>query len=200
MKDYPYLYRGSLAEARRRNQISLWRESLQENIRCKNAIEEAIRMNFDGMHMRFDCIEPMIRDFGFLRIAWVLSNTLQQKEWDGRFRRRTRNGQKRCLFPKRAAEQIIWWKAIRQYWMALFQNIERFFKDPACLVWSNAKQTPLLHKIVKQRYWSFHLISCAVAVGAVETSCGWHWRIGKTMRCGASAYGMMRSRAGTGPN
>ena len=85
MKDYPYLYRGSLAEARRRNQISLWRESLQENIRCKNAIEEAIRMNFDGMHMRFDCIEPMIRDFGFLRIAWVLSNTLQQKEWDGRF-------------------------------------------------------------------------------------------------------------------
>ena len=42
-------------------------------------------MNFDGMHMRFDCIEPMIRDFGFLRIAWVLANTLQQKNWDGRF-------------------------------------------------------------------------------------------------------------------
>ena len=53
MKDYPYLYRGSLAEARRRNQIDLWRESLQENIKCKNAIEEAIRMNFDGMHMLF---------------------------------------------------------------------------------------------------------------------------------------------------
>ena len=85
MKDYPYLYRGSLAEARRRNQIDLWQESLRENIRCKDAIEEAIRRDFDGMHMRFDCIEPMIREFGFLRIAWVLANTLQQKNWDGRF-------------------------------------------------------------------------------------------------------------------
>ena len=85
MKDYPYLYRGSLAEARRRNQIDLWQESLRENIRCKDAIEEAIRRDFDGMHMRFDCIEPMIRNFGFLRIAWVLANTLQQKNWDGRF-------------------------------------------------------------------------------------------------------------------
>ena len=85
MKDYPYLYRRSLAVARRRNQIDLWQESLRENIRCKDAIEEAIRRHFDGMHMRFDCIEPMIRDFGFLRIAWVLANTLQQKNWDGRF-------------------------------------------------------------------------------------------------------------------
>ena len=58
---------------------------MRENIRCKDAIEEAIRRDFDGMHMRFDCIEPMIRDFGFLRIAWVLANTLQQKNWDGRF-------------------------------------------------------------------------------------------------------------------
>lgn len=85
MKDYPYLYRGSLAEARRKNQIDLWQESLRENISCKDAIEEAIRRDFDGMHMRFDCIEPMIRNFGFLRIAWVLANTLQQKNWDGRF-------------------------------------------------------------------------------------------------------------------
>ena len=100
MKDYPYLYRGSLAEARRRNQISLWRESLQENIRCKNAIEEAIRMNFDGMHMRFDCIELMIRDFGFLRIAWVLSNTLQQKEWDGRFSPQNKEWAKKMSLPK----------------------------------------------------------------------------------------------------
>ena len=37
------------------------------------------------MHRRFGCIEQMIRDFGFLRIAWVLANTLQQKNWDGRF-------------------------------------------------------------------------------------------------------------------
>ena len=44
---YPYPY--SAAEARERNELSLWRESHKANIACRNAIEEAIRQNFDGM-------------------------------------------------------------------------------------------------------------------------------------------------------
>ena len=85
MNDYPSLYRGSLSEARERDQISLWKDSLQQNIVCKQAIEEAIRRDFDGMHLQPDCVESVIREFGFLRTAWVLANTLQQKDWDGRF-------------------------------------------------------------------------------------------------------------------
>ena len=44
---YPYPY--SAAEARKRNELSLWRESHKANIACRDAIEDAIRRNFDGM-------------------------------------------------------------------------------------------------------------------------------------------------------
>ena len=101
MKDYPYLYRGSLAEARRRNQIDLWQESLRENIRCKDAIEEAIRRDFDGMHLKGDCVRRIIEQYGFKRTAWVLSNTLQQKEWDGRFSPQNKEWAKKDIHSRR---------------------------------------------------------------------------------------------------
>lgn len=99
MKDYPYLYRGSLAEARRKNQIDLWQESLRENISCKDAIEEAIRRDFDGMHLKGDCVRRIIEQYGFKRTAWVLSNTLQQKEWDGRFSPQNKEWARKTFIP-----------------------------------------------------------------------------------------------------
>ena len=42
---YPYPY--SDTEARKRNELSLWWESHKANIACRNAIEEAIRQNFE---------------------------------------------------------------------------------------------------------------------------------------------------------
>lgn len=99
MKDYPYLYRGSLAEARRKNQIDLWQESLRENISCKDAIEEAIRRHFDGMHLKGDCVRRIIEQYGFKRTAWVLSNTLQQKEWDGRFSPQNKEWARKTFIP-----------------------------------------------------------------------------------------------------
>ena len=41
--DHPYLYPGSLSEARRNNEAGLWRASHQCTIACKQAIEAAIR-------------------------------------------------------------------------------------------------------------------------------------------------------------
>ena len=52
---YPYPY--STAEARKRNELSLWRESHKANIACRNAIEDAIRQNFDGMNLQTDCLK-----------------------------------------------------------------------------------------------------------------------------------------------
>ena len=54
-KDHAYLYLGSVSEARRQNELALWRASHLENIACKQAIEEAIRRGFDGMHLSHDC-------------------------------------------------------------------------------------------------------------------------------------------------
>ena len=80
---YPYPY--SAAEARKRNELSLWRESHKSNIACRNAIEEAIRQNFDGMHLDKNCITPVLDEYGYKRTAWVLANTLHELKWDGRF-------------------------------------------------------------------------------------------------------------------
>ena len=89
---YPY----SVEEARRRDEIALWRASHQENIRCKEAIEEAVRQHFDGSHLSLDGV---LRAFGYKRTAWVLANTLQQLEWDGRFSPRNKAWARQICIP-----------------------------------------------------------------------------------------------------
>ena len=69
---YPYPY--SAAEARKRNELSLWRESHKANIACRDAIEDAIRRNFDGMYLNEDCLAPVLTAYGYKRTAWVLAN------------------------------------------------------------------------------------------------------------------------------
>ena len=80
-----YLYPYSAKEARERNELSLWRESHRANIACREAIEDAIRRSFDGMHLDKDCITPVLDEYGYKRTAWVLANTLYELKWDGRF-------------------------------------------------------------------------------------------------------------------
>ena len=80
-----YLYPYSAQEARIRNQLPMWRESYRANVACRNAIEETIRQNFDGMHLKKDCLEPVLAEYGYKRTEWVLATTLQELSWDGRF-------------------------------------------------------------------------------------------------------------------
>jgi len=80
-----YLYPYSAKEARERNELSLWRESHRANIACREAIEDTIRQNFDGMYLNEDCLAPVLTVYGYKRTAWVLSNTLHELKWDGRF-------------------------------------------------------------------------------------------------------------------
>ena len=80
-----YLYPWTAEEARRGGKIEIWRASHKANIACRDAIEEAIRQSFDGMHLKEDCLQPVLDEFGYKRTSWVLSNTLQMLKWDGRF-------------------------------------------------------------------------------------------------------------------
>ena len=80
-----YLYPYSAAEARKRNELSLWRESHKTNIACRGAIEDAIRQNFDGMYLNEDCLAPVLTAYGYKRTERVLATTLQELSWDGRF-------------------------------------------------------------------------------------------------------------------
>ena len=98
-KDHAYLYLGSVSEARRQNELALWRASHLENIACKQAIEEAIRRGFDGMHLSHDCARGVIEDFGFKRVGWVLAATIQLKPEDGRFSRRNKEWAAAAFIP-----------------------------------------------------------------------------------------------------
>lgn len=80
-----YLYPYSAKEARERNELSLWRESHRANIACREAIEDTIRQNFDGMNLQTDCLKAVLDEYGYKRTAWVLAATLQELNWDGRF-------------------------------------------------------------------------------------------------------------------
>jgi len=77
----------------------LWRDSYKENIACKHAIEEVIRRDFDGMHLKSDCAESVISKYGYKRVNWVLANTVQQLDWDGRFSRDNKAWAKRTFIP-----------------------------------------------------------------------------------------------------
>ena len=60
-----YLYPYSAAEANKRNEMALWRESHKANIACRNAIEETIRQNFNGMNLKEKCIQPVLDEYGY---------------------------------------------------------------------------------------------------------------------------------------
>ena len=94
-----YLYPYSAKEARERNELSLWRESHRANIACRDAIEDAIRRSFDGMHLYKDCITPVLDEYGYKRTAWVLANTLHELKWDGRFSPANRQWAEKIYIP-----------------------------------------------------------------------------------------------------
>lgn len=88
--DETYLYPCSIAEAKRRDELALWRDSHRANIRCKDAIEDAIRKGFDGSILDHTCIKPVLEAFGYRRTAFVLANTIQDHSWDGRYSQENR--------------------------------------------------------------------------------------------------------------
>ena len=85
-----YLYRHTLAEARRWNEMDLYKESLQANIDCRHAIEEQIREHHDGLYMKTD-VGALCREYGIDRVGWVLAATVQEADWDGRYRQMNRD-------------------------------------------------------------------------------------------------------------
>ena len=85
MPDYKPLYRYSFEEARRLGEVEQWRESQAENRRCRDFLDQKVRENFDGMHLKGDIVEDAVAEFGHNRVSWVLSSHVQHYDYDGRF-------------------------------------------------------------------------------------------------------------------
>lgn len=93
---YPY----SAEEARIREELPLWRASHRANVACKEAIEAAIRQHFDGSYLENNCLDDVLKEYGYERTTWVLANTIQQKDWDGRFSDRNQAWAKSIPIPQ----------------------------------------------------------------------------------------------------
>ena len=83
-EDVP-LYGGTMEQVRENGEQEQYRKSLRANIECKYAIEEAIRKNFDGARLNKDFENDLIEQFGMDRVKYVLANTVQGNDWEGRF-------------------------------------------------------------------------------------------------------------------
>ena len=89
-KMYPPLYPHSLAYAIEHGRAGDYRESKKLNLDCKNAIEDAVRKNFDGMHLAHDTAKRVLEEYGAERVVFILANTVQRLEHDGRISARNK--------------------------------------------------------------------------------------------------------------
>ena len=83
--DETAVYRHTAAYAREHNELPQYRESLQANIACKEAIEKAVGENYHGWSVDTKTATAQVMaQFPVERIRYVLAATVQQKDWDGR--------------------------------------------------------------------------------------------------------------------
>lgn len=84
-KNVPPIYHYSGAYAQKHGELDTYQSSLRANQDCKKAIEEAIRKYFDGTRLETTAVAEVIQEYGLERALYVLANTVQMKDWDGRF-------------------------------------------------------------------------------------------------------------------
>lgn len=84
------LYPHPASFAREHGELEQYRASNRANVACKEAIEAAVREHFDGMYLSDDAAKGVIDAYGMERVAFVLANTVQLQDWDGRYSRRNK--------------------------------------------------------------------------------------------------------------
>ena len=79
------VYNNTFAYASEHKEVEWYRASFYANIKCKEAIEAAIREHFDGYHLNDIAVNSVIQVFGVDRVKFVLANTVNLADWDGRY-------------------------------------------------------------------------------------------------------------------
>jgi len=85
MKNDTHLYPYSLEYAREQDEVDRWRESYKANVACSRDMEQSIRDHYHNDRLDPECVKQVTDAWGFRRTGFVLSNTIQYKDWDGRF-------------------------------------------------------------------------------------------------------------------
>ena len=77
-----YPYSGEVAE--QEGDLEWYRQSTKLNIACKEAIETAISRHYRNNTLDPIALKNVVAQFGWPRTAFVLANTVRNKDWDAR--------------------------------------------------------------------------------------------------------------------
>ena len=77
-----YIFSATFAKGH--DELDEYRASFRANVDCKNAIEEAIANHYADNRLDASCVKEVVDRFGAERVSFVLANTAQHKDWDGR--------------------------------------------------------------------------------------------------------------------
>lgn len=83
--EHKELYIWSKSQAKKSGETKLWHESHNENCRCARAIDVAIASYYKDNSLNNIGAKKMILDYGFERVNFVLANTVQLSQHDGRY-------------------------------------------------------------------------------------------------------------------
>ena len=83
-REFP-VYRHTFDYAVAHGEEKQYRDSFHANVACKGAIEKAIAQHYANNCMDALASQQVVHEFGFDRTLYVLANTIQLKDWDGRF-------------------------------------------------------------------------------------------------------------------
>ena len=93
------VYVHSASYARQHGETSQYKNSHYANIDCKNAIEDAISKHYSNNRLDGSCVHEVVDRFGVERVAFVLANTVQDKNWDGRILKGNKEWAEKILIP-----------------------------------------------------------------------------------------------------
>lgn len=99
MSEHKSVYLWSKRDAIHSGELNEWRESLKENCFCARTIEKVIAENYKDNKLQ-ECAKQVIEEFGFNRVNWVLSNTVQRNLDDGRISAENKEWAKERYIPK----------------------------------------------------------------------------------------------------
>ena len=66
-------------------ELDTYRASMKANIACRDSIEEVINQHYHDNRLESGAAKEVLEEFGAERVQYILANTVQQKDWDGRF-------------------------------------------------------------------------------------------------------------------
>ena len=78
------VYKETAEHARNSGELEAYRSSYKANVACKDAIEQAISDHYRDNSLSDEGTKSVLAQFGAERVQYVLANTVQHKDWDGR--------------------------------------------------------------------------------------------------------------------